>query len=360
MKRYILLIAFILTAFTFGVSAQESDYRGKAKIVIDEIEKRGDSLVVRMIVDIDGRLTDRNESLILTPYIQETGGNRYINLPEIVINGKVNQKLHRRTLAMDRTSHSKMSGKTVVGTEKNSSSSLFYRVSTPYSSWMDNSILNLQEEILGCAGTRSIISVNTLASFTYEQPVPPPVIVPEPPRSTVVEFKKEGTAYIDFEVAKYNLLPDFRNNRQELGKIEETIRSIIEDEDAEVTGIYLTGFASPEGTYEYNQRLSMNRAEAVRTYLLNKYPYSPDMYHTSWGGEDWNGLRKLVEESDMPQKSTIIDIIDNVDIFAGREKRLMNLEGGAPYRYMLQNFFPQLRRVHYSVTYKYKDEITVE
>ncbi|MCC8088895.1 MAG: DUF3868 domain-containing protein [Rikenellaceae bacterium] len=363
MKRYFtLLIVFAVSIFSLMVSAQDADYKGRAKVMIDEIKKEGDSLVLRMNIDVDGTLTRRDESLILIPYLKAEQGTQSIILPQVVINGKINQRLYKRTLTLDPESKDRMSGITVVGTDKDNATNIYYRVSTPYMSWMDNSVVNLQEELSGCNGERSLISVSTLANFTYQEPAPPVVIAsaPQPPKTTVVEYEKEGSAYIDFVVGKYDLRPDFRNNQYELGKIEETIRSITQNDDAEITGIYLTGFASPEGTYEFNQILSMNRAESVKTYLINKYHYPASIYHTSWGGEDWAGLRKLVEDSDMPQKSAIIDIIDNVDIFAGREKRLMNLDNGNPYRYMLQNFFPQLRRVHYRVTYKYKDEITVE
>ena len=56
----------------------------------------------------------------------------------------------------------------------------------------------------------------------------------------------------------------------------------------------------------------------------------------------------------------ILNIVDNKPEITyrngvwvdSRKKHLMDLAGGKPYRYMLQNFFPQLRRAFVEVTYR--------
>jgi hypothetical protein len=74
------------------------------------------------------------------------------------------------------------------------------------------------------------------------------------------------------------------------------------------------------------------------------------------GSEDWHGLRMLVERSDMPSKHRVMEIIDTVPVWdsktrRGRERELMDLDGGAPYRYMYRNFFPLLRNATYIKIY---------
>ena len=59
-----------------------------------------------------------------------------------------------------------------------------------------------------------------------------------------------GTAFLDFQVGKYQILPDFRNNAVELAKINNTIRTVTEDKNVKPTGIVLKGYASPEGSYD--------------------------------------------------------------------------------------------------------------
>ena len=57
----------------------------------------------------------------------------------------------------------------------------------------------------------------------------------------------------------------------------------------------------------------------------------------------------------MPQKEQVLRIIETIDVFDGREKTLMELNGGIPYRWMLKEIFPKLRRVEYQIDYVVKD-----
>ena len=52
-------------------------------------------------------------------------------------------------------------------------------------------------------------------------------------------MRKVGTAFLDFQVGKYQILPDFRNNAVELAKINNTIRTVTEDKNVKPTGIVL-------------------------------------------------------------------------------------------------------------------------
>ena len=57
----------------------------------------------------------------------------------------------------------------------------------------------------------------------------------------------------------------------------------------------------------------------------------------------------LLQSEQPPYADAALSIIRNVGIFNGREKQLMELRGGAPYRDMLRHFFPRLRRLEVSV-----------
>ena len=55
----------------------------------------------------------------------------------------------------------------------------------------------------------------------------------------------------------------------------------------------------------------------------------------------------------------MLAIINGVDIFDGREKKLMELSGGTVYRFMLREWFPALRHSDYTVRYTIRN-FTVE
>ena len=165
-------------------------------------------------------------------------------------------------------------------------------------------------------------------------------------------YYKEGSAYLDFPLNQTHILPDFRGNQKELDKIRGILDSITSNPDYEITGIYLTGYASPEGSYAQNEVLSRDRTRALRDYLRCRYSFPANLYHVDWRGEDWIGLKRLILLYGMPNEEQVLSIMDNYNVFEGREKRLMDLNNGKPYRYMMKHFFPELRRVDYKITYK--------
>ena len=161
---------------------------------------------------------------------------------------------------------------------------------------------------------------------------------------------------VRFPVAKTVLDPDFLSNAKALKDIEDAIRLVLDDDWAELGGIDIAGYASPEGNPKENQQLSVGRAEALKEYIIGKFGFSEDRFNVTAGGEDWSGLRALVADSDMPYRNEVLDIIDNVPQ-EQRQTKLKALAGGRPYRSMLDVLYPQLRDACYiSVWFSEKDD----
>lgn len=189
-------------------------------------------------------------------------------------------------------------------------------------------------------------------------PPPPPVVIviPDPmfvipPVEQVKVRHIDGRAYIDYRVARHEILPDFRLNGQELGKIYSSIERVMGDRDITVTGISIVGHASPEGTWESNLALSERRSQALAAHLRSRYGALRVPFDVHGQGEDWEGLASLVADSGIPERGRILDIIRNVGIFQGRETRLKEIAGGAVWRQMLADMFPTLRRSDYRIDY---------
>lgn len=74
-------------------------------------------------------------------------------------------------------------------------------------------------------------------------------------------------------------------------------------------------------------------------------------------GVDWDGLERLVEQSDMPHRDTVLHILrhtpewvlTNGVVTDSRKRQLGMLAGGSPWRYMERHFFPSLRCSHLRV-----------
>ena len=159
--------------------------------------------------------------------------------------------------------------------------------------------------------------------------------------------------HLQYEAGSAKIVRTLADNGERLAAFKEFIDRIQGDSTVVIQRISLTGYCSIEGTAQYNDRLSSTRAHSLQEYLLDFYPW---MY-TDGRGEDWSGLLRLVEQSDNTAwKNAIERIILNTGVYEGRERKLMDLYGGEPYRWMFREFFPELRRIECKVEYAVKTE----
>ena len=77
----------------------------------------------------------------------------------------------------------------------------------------------------------------------------------------------QAECFLDFEVNKINIRPEYMNNPKELAKIRAMIDELKSDPSIKVNKLDIVGYASPEGSLANNKRLSEGRAMALRDYL---------------------------------------------------------------------------------------------
>lgn len=174
--------------------------------------------------------------------------------------------------------------------------------------------------------------------------------------STYRRVIKEGTTslncYFSYPQGGWQIQKGYGDNAYELEKLDKFIRSSFSDTLIYVRRVTLTGYCSIEGSYAANEKLAHERANGFRNYLNFEYSLAKRYpVEVRYIGEDWDKLRELVDASTLPEREEVLMIIDQIDIFKGREKKLMDLNGGAPYKRMLQELFPLLRRVEIVVEY---------
>lgn len=172
------------------------------------------------------------------------------------------------------------------------------------------------------------------------------------PQAEEVKARTEsGSAFLDFAVGRSEIVPNFRDNAAELKKICETIELVKNDPNATVTGVTITGYASPEGNYDSNLELSARRAEALSHYIGANYSLPNNVFGVWSVGEDWAGLDSLVSISSLSEKEQLLEIIRSGGDADAREQRLRAVAKGAPYRKMFSDMYPRLRRSDYVIHY---------
>ncbi|MEG2594560.1 MAG: DUF3575 domain-containing protein [Bacteroides sp.] len=164
---------------------------------------------------------------------------------------------------------------------------------------------------------------------------------------------KNGEFRIHFIVGRTLVLKDFEDNATELNKLKQLLDELTKNSKVTITRIRLDGYSSIEGTVILNKQLAQDRVEKVREYIRQNELAQLSNCIITAHGEDWEGLVSLIkQDTNMAHASKVLRIIEQTDIMKGREKQLMELAAGVPYRYMAEHMFPQLRRVECLIEYQ--------
>ncbi len=330
MKRAILYLLFALPCF--GAQAREA---GGEVVVSDRlVEKRGGKVFVSFLVEAERGSVRSGETLVLAPVL--TDGTSKWSLPAVVVRGT------RARIATAR--HDRASG-------------------TP--AWDGGEIIVKPGE--------------TAPPAAETAPVPEPQPVPKPAPTTAErlaaerayiapfsEFKGFGAGLLDedreesitvfYHFDRYDIDTELKDNARSLDDITASVREIQASSDSRVRTIVVAGFTSPEGDFARNDRLGFERSASIKRYIMERTGMADEAIQVYNGSEDWQGLRLLVERSEMPSKQRVLNIIQGMPVWdaaaqRGRETELMRLEGGRVWEWMRRNLFPELRNAAYIKVY---------
>lgn len=341
MKKNILFTLLVL----FVVIRVFAQPRGDVEIVCTSMKELGDSLHVELELKIKSQAIAKVQSWALTPLLSTDDGLHKHVFPRVRLNGNHMRKLDNRLNKLNHVDWSKQSYYLVVNIHSETDTTFKYRVSAPYQEWMDQATLQIQQSIVNCDFSVNQYTVKTgmvveLASReAYDPDASFYFVVPQ---KEAKRRKVQGQAFLDFPVARSVILPTYRRNSEELGKILNAINKVREDKEVVVDKIYIEGYASPEGRYDVNERLSRERAIALVEYIKSQTHIPGDLFQVSSVAEDWDGLRALVESSSMSYKSMLLDLLDS-SVSTERKKSVMKVMGGGSYNILLTEIFPQLR-----------------
>ena len=314
---------------------------GGAEVSGVDIRKQRDSVVIRMNLNLSGMEVGRNRSIVVTPLFYAEGEEEW--LPAIEVMGRTRYLYYQRneeSLYAD-------SPYTIIKKDKNATQQVGYQVSVPYRKWMDRASLVVAEDTCQCG---EVSKGNSILLAQADLVFTPRLAYISPQAETRKARALSGEAYLDFPVNKTVIYPEYRRNTAELAKIRATIDTIRTDKDFSITRISLKGYASPEGRYAANVRLSEGRTDALKDYLMSEYGFEASLFRTNAGAENWAGLRKYVAQSGLADKEAILAIIDSEEKPDAKEQRIRR-EHAASYRTLLQDCYPALRRTDYTVDY---------
>lgn len=348
-----ILACMLLEPVCMSLHAQDSTFQ-VVRTLLYRLERRDTRLVLDMNIDLRGVSLTPDCTVYLYPWLR--GGADSLMLAPVMLNGPQSDLMYRRRKALGTVGKIEKLPPYVVLREGDHPLPCvnYHRTDIPYQPWMDSAGIVLHAE--------SFNADARLVPFRMETEKIPPVVIVK--TDTIVlhdtvrvekraarEAGKKETiiehagyrANIYFPVGGMKILPEHELNRKAWRTFVSELDSLRLRGGNIVLGITVTGYSSPEGGYEANDRIAKRRAQALKSFLDTKYNSDLVEIRTEWVAEDWDGLAQFVRASDMPDKDKVLDIIENVDIFKGREMKLRTLSGGGPWAYMLREYFPKLR-----------------
>lgn len=172
--------------------------------------------------------------------------------------------------------------------------------------------------------------------------------------------KNEIVLTINFRFNRAVVEPNYMNNMTALAQLDSLFTT---HPLAHFESMAIVAFASPEGQFDYNQRLSEQRAENFKRYLLGKHPAVGDFSILVQPlSENWDGLRELVmNDLTIPMKTEIVALIDDHTISPDiRTQQLMELDHGRVYNNHLLPKYRNLRNASLFLTLVPKKEEPIE
>lgn len=141
-------------------------------------------------------------------------------------------------------------------------------------------------------------------------------------------------------------------DKDEISKLNEVIQTTNENERLDLKGLEISAYASPDGELDLNTRLSGQRQNSAEKYLAGQLKkaeieIADELMSLLSTPEDWDGFKKLMEESDIQDKEMILRVLSMHSDPVVREQEIRNLS--AAFEVIAEEILPQLRRSKFTV-----------
>ena len=350
MKRICIYVALgVLGAFSAHAQEINIGQTVARKISDDKVE-------VSFSMDCSTLRLPSRRQMVITPLIISRSESDTLALPSVCIAGRNRYRMNKRKERLYGKEYGKApvagEGQEMIRFNRTRDMLLEYNETVPAQEWMSGARVEIFRELQGCAGCGEALGnapVAELPLFKEEVERPNLQIMVAQAEEKRRSFTR--SAYLNFKVNQSALLADYMNNPVELAKIYSSIDSIREDNNYRIARIEIVGYSSPEGSYAANARLSEQRAKALEQNLKHAYQLDDSMIDCRSVPENWEGLAAWLREYRPSYMQKVLDIIGQTPEPDARDAKIKAIDGGKIYNALLQEVYPKLRLVEYTVSY---------
>ncbi|MFW5821052.1 MAG: hypothetical protein ACOCWA_07170 [Bacteroidota bacterium] len=337
MKKLNYLALFAVTAFFLSSCGglnkmQENAGEVSYQVTPDPLEVHADEVDVKIDVKYPEKYFNKNAILTLTPVVKYEGGETAYE-PKMVQGEKV--EANNQVISQD-------------------GGSVSYSGTVPYSKemMMSDLVIRVDAELKGNTLTFDDFKVADGIVTTPKLVVvdPKPVMVGDKYQRIVPDSYKADIHYI---INRSNVRNSQVTN-EDMEGLSEFIKTAEQDERTDLKGMKLHGYASPDGPYDFNDKLAEDRQESAKRYF-DREARRAELESAAKEGflamdytpEDWEGFKEELEKSDVPDKELILRVLSMYSDPQVREQEIRNL--AAAFEVLAEDVLPELRRSRFLV-----------
>ena len=137
--------------------------------------------------------------------------------------------------------------------------------------------------------------------------------------------------------------------KPEITAFTDQVKAAAANERINFTGTQLSAYASPDGPFDLNEKLSTSREKTGLDFFNKNFKAAKvedvmksDLLKTLTTPEDWDGFKKLMEASTIRDKELILRVLSMYSDPEVREREIKNIS--AAFEEIKETILPQLRR----------------
>ena len=318
----IVAIAFVLNSC--GLSSMISKFESiDYTITPTEVEVHGGKITIELDVTVPEKYFNKSATMSFTPKLIWEGGEA--NFKSVTLQG---EKVSSNGITIGYVTGGKFSFSDAIKYSSDMFTADLFATATATLNDKTKSLgtEKIAEGVMVTATRVANNEIPSIAAHTYEQ-----------------ETILEETATIYFSVNQANVRYSQKSS-EDMKRLKEFAKLGYKTHSIEISS-----FASPEGTLDFNDKVSDNRAKSTFNYtkqLLRSLKVdgarNNDLYIQSSKGEDWGGFNSLVKASQMKDKSKVLNIVRSQNDPQKREEAIRDM--AEIYDALEDDVLPKLRK----------------
>ena len=352
---------------TISLTGEKSGADTQVSVANVNVAKTAGKTILTMDFILDRLDVPSNRYRAFTPVVRAKDGSQEQRLKTLIVSGR------RQNIVFERDGIDPLYADNCdnIRRQNNEPQQYAYTDAVETQPWHSGADVYVECDLCGC-GDKMKNDEAFIASLLPPDPWQLIGLANQEPDAYKPMRELHGSAFITFVVDRWEMKPDYMDNRRELRKITDTLDIMVADKNITVNTIKIHGWASPESPYNHNHMLATNRAKSLTDWLRQNYQLPATAFAPAEATpENWIGLREAIEQlgtDALPHKDGVYDMVrnlllqDSTTMARTADVTEANIKGRYPqdYQYLLREVYPGLRRSDYEITFNIRQFNTVE